>query len=62
MIAPWEGPVEWQDAHPALTVVGDIAYVTEPAAKKILAIDVATGKVLASTTLDAAPNEIAVVS
>ncbi|MCI2956421.1 hypothetical protein MN032_01845 [Agromyces atrinae] len=62
VIEAWESPVEWQDAHPALSVVDGVAYVTEPAAKKIHAIDVATGEILTSATLDAAPNEIAVVN
>ncbi|MDP4332230.1 hypothetical protein Q7F20_02510, partial [Curtobacterium sp. A7_M15] len=35
VIDPWEGPAEWQDAHPALKVVGDVAYVTDPAERKV---------------------------
>jgi len=62
VIAPWESPLEWQDAHPALVVLGSIAYVTEPATSQIHAIDLETGEVVASTTLDSAPNEIAVVT
>ncbi len=61
VIAPWEGPLEWQDAHPTLAVAGGIAYVTEPATQQVPAIEVATGDILASVTLDAAPNEITVV-
>jgi len=62
VIDPWESPVEWQDAHPALTINGSIAYVTEPATNEIHAIDLTTGDVTVSATLDAAPNEIAVVT
>ena len=62
VIAPWQSPVEWQDAHPALVVNGSIAYVTEPASNEIHAVDLTTGEVVASVTLDAAPNEIAVVT
>jgi len=61
VVAPWESPVEWQDAHPALIVSGSVAYVTEPATNQLHAIDLETGDVIASVELDAAPNEIAVV-
>lgn len=60
VIAPWEGPAEWQDAHPAIKIVGDIAYVTEPAANSVHAVDLTTGKVIASVELDHTPNELAV--
>jgi len=60
VIAAWEGPVEWQDPHPAIVVSGDVAYVTEPAAKKVHAVDLTSGEVLASTTLAVTPNEVAV--
>jgi outer membrane protein assembly factor BamB len=62
VIGAWEGPTEWQDAHPALVVLGGIAYVTEPATKKIFAVDVETGEVITSAELPATPNEIAVVT
>lgn len=60
VIEAWEGPAEWQDAHPAIVVQGDIAYVTEPAADAIHAVDLTTGEIVASVTLDITPNEIAV--
>jgi outer membrane protein assembly factor BamB len=59
VVEPWEGPAEWQDAHPAIVVAGNVAYVTEPAANSVHAVDLTTGKVLASTELDVTPNEIA---
>ncbi|CAH0171170.1 zinc metallochaperone AztD [Microbacterium foliorum] len=59
VVEAWEGPAEWQDAHPAIVVAGDIAYVTEPAANSVHAVDLTTGEVLASTELDVTPNEIA---
>lgn len=62
VIEAWSGPIEWQEAHPALTVAGDVAYVTEPAASAVHAVDVATGEVLASATLPGAPIELAVVA
>lgn len=59
VVDPWEGPVEWQDPHPAITVAGDVAYVTEPASDSIHAVDLTTGEVLASADLGVTPNEIA---
>jgi len=61
VIDAWEGPAEWQDAHPALKVAGDVAYVTDPAEQKIHAVDLTTGEVIASSDeLPGVPNEIAV--
>jgi outer membrane protein assembly factor BamB len=62
VIEAWEGPAEWQDPHPAIKVHDGIAYVTEPAADAVHAVDLATGEVLATGELDATPNEIAVVT
>ncbi|KTR95822.1 hypothetical protein NS220_04475 [Microbacterium testaceum] len=59
VIGAWEGPAEWQDAHPAIKVSGDIAYVTEPAKNAVHAVDLTTGEVVKSATLDVTPNEIA---
>ncbi|WP_447913557.1 zinc metallochaperone AztD [Microbacterium phyllosphaerae] len=59
VVEAWEGPAEWQDAHPAIVVAGNIAYVTEPASNSVHAVDLTTGEVLASTELDVTPNEIA---
>ncbi|MCZ2827594.1 zinc metallochaperone AztD [Modestobacter sp. VKM Ac-2986] len=62
VIDPWEGPAEWQDPHPAIKVHDGMAYVTEPAADAVHALDLATGEVVASVELDATPNELAVVA
>ncbi|MBB3674851.1 zinc metallochaperone AztD [Modestobacter versicolor] len=62
VIAPWEGPAEWQDPHPAVKVHDGTAYVTEPATDAVHAVDLATGEVLATAELPATPNEIAVVT
>lgn len=61
VIDPWESPTEWQQPHPGLRVVGDLAYVTEPAANRILAVDLHTGEVSAEATLDVVPSEFVVV-
>jgi outer membrane protein assembly factor BamB len=61
VIDAWEGPAEWQDAHPALEVVDGIAYVTDPAERTLHAVDLASGEVVAtSARLPGVPNEIAV--
>ncbi|MEO9323356.1 zinc metallochaperone AztD [Nocardioides sp. C4-1] len=60
VVAPWEGPAEWQDPHPSIKVAGDIAYVTEPASRQVHAVDLTSGEVVTSVTLDVAPNEVAV--
>ena len=62
VIEAWEPPIEWQDAHPALTVLGDTAYVTDTATSSVHAVDLATGEITATAELDAAPIEIAVVT
>jgi hypothetical protein len=59
VIDAWEGPTEWQDAHPAIKVSGDIAYVTEPAKNAVHAVDLASGEVRASAILGVTPNEMA---
>ncbi|CAN7179203.1 hypothetical protein LJR044_000368 [Microbacterium foliorum] len=61
VIEPWESPEEWQQPHPGLRVVGDIAYVTEPAENRILAVDLHTGEISAEATLDVVPGEFVVV-
>lgn len=62
VIDPWEGPAEWQAPHPAVKVAGDIAYVTDPADSEIIAVDLTTGEIVATVTLDHVPNEIAAIS
>lgn len=62
VIDAWEGPAEWQDAHPALIVVGATAYVTDPATNSIHAVDLSSDEIVASASLEETPNEIAVVT
>lgn len=60
VIDAWEGPAEWQDPHPYLVVHGDTGYVTEPASQQIHAVDLTTGEVVRTGSLDAAPNEMTI--
>lgn len=60
VVDPWEGPDDWQNPHPALSVAGDTAYVADPANRQVHAVDLATGEVTASSPeLAAEPNEMA---
>jgi hypothetical protein len=58
VVAAWQEPVEWQEPRPAMFVRGTTAYVTEPAARKIHKLDLTTGEIVASGTLEGTPNEI----
>lgn len=58
VVGSWKEPMDWQEPRPALFVRGGDAYITEPATKKVHQLDLATGKVTRSATLDATPNEI----
>ena len=40
VIDAWEESEEWQGPRPALAVNGDVAYVTDPATKKIHVVDI----------------------
>ena len=53
----WEGPNPWQEAHPALTVEGSVAWVTEPATMQVHRVDLSSGKVT-SAKVGVAPNEV----
>lgn len=58
VLDPWQEPLEWQQPRPAIFVRGGTAYVTDPAQKKIHAIDLASGNDLATGDLPATPNEL----
>ncbi|MBY6540390.1 hypothetical protein HQ325_17075 [Rhodococcus sp. BP-349] len=62
VIGEWEGPGEYQDAHPGISVTGDTAYVTEPDTDSIHAVDLTTGDVIVSSELDVTPNEFVAVT
>lgn len=54
----WTEPDDWQAPRPTLFVLDHTAYVTDPATKAVHAVDVESGEVYASTTLDVVPNEL----
>ncbi|MDV8001741.1 zinc metallochaperone AztD [Rhodococcus sp. IEGM 1408] len=58
VIDPWTEPVEWKDPRPTLYVRGGTAYITEPVARRVLSVDLATGAIVADATLPHAPDEL----
>ena len=54
----WEEPLEWQQPRPALFVRGGTAYVTDTATDQVHAVDLASGEITASVTLEETPNEL----
>ncbi|MEU6019104.1 zinc metallochaperone AztD [Streptomyces sp. NPDC047515] len=57
-LGSWQEPLDWQQTRPTLFVRDHTAYVSDPSNKKLLAIDIESGKQLASTELPKAPNEL----
>ncbi|MGE0219786.1 zinc metallochaperone AztD [Mycolicibacterium sp.] len=50
-IGAWTEPDEWQSPMPNLHVQDGIAYISDPAARRLVAIDLATGTQVGETTL-----------
>ncbi|MDO9377393.1 MAG: zinc metallochaperone AztD [Nocardioidaceae bacterium] len=55
---PWVEPVDWQQPRPSLFVRGGEAFVTEPATRELHRVDLGTGEVVETATLDHVPNEL----
>ena len=62
VIDAWEESETWQDPRPAITVLDGSAYITDPATASVHAVDIETGEVWLSTTLEVTPNELTSVS
>ncbi len=62
VISPWTENKDWQQPGPAVKVVDDTAYVSDPAQRKIFVVDLATRKVEKAFDLAHAPVEMAVVT
>lgn len=58
VIKAWKEKEDWQKPGPALHVMGDTAWVTEPATQKVHRIDLKAWKVTKSATLEHVPNEL----
>ena len=61
VVGPWTENEDWQKPGPNLRTVGDLAYVTDAAARTLSLVQVSTGDVLSTTQLSITPNEMAVV-
>ncbi|WP_218220757.1 hypothetical protein [Nesterenkonia sp. Act20] len=57
----WTEPEEWQEARPAIRVLDDIAYITEPDAQSVHMVDLTTMEIINSAEFEFTPNEIAAV-
>ena len=60
--AAWREPMDWQQARPLLEVVGDVAYVTEPATNEVHVVDLAKLAVVDTLTVPHTPVELRGVS
>ena len=58
VVGRWREPLDWQQPRPALHVVGETAYVTEPRRDRVHVVDLDRGTVTASVDLPHTPNEI----
>ncbi|GAC55964.1 hypothetical protein GOHSU_02_01080 [Gordonia hirsuta DSM 44140 = NBRC 16056] len=62
VIEPWTEPAQWQSPSPDLLISGSTAYVTDPAAGKILAVSLHDGSTLRTAALEHSPLELTGVS
>ncbi len=62
VLSAWTEPDEWQSPRPTLRVLGDTAYVTDPARRTIHAVDYDRGTVTRENTLTVTPNELEVAA
>ncbi|QYJ05735.1 hypothetical protein KUV85_08665 [Nocardioides panacisoli] len=54
----WREPMDWQEPRPTLLVLGDTAYVTEPATDQLHVVDLADLSVTDTHDLPHTPNEL----
>jgi hypothetical protein len=62
VVEAWREPTDWQEARPLVQVVGDLAYVTEPATKQIHVVDLAKRAVVDTFTVPHTPVELSGVT
>lgn len=58
VVETWEEPLDWHDPRPTLLVLGDTAYVTEPASDRLHVVDLTTLEVTDSHDLSETPDEL----
>ena len=62
VVKEWREKDDWQEPGPNVTAIGDYAYVSEPASKKIHLVQISTGEVVTSFNLKVVPNEMSAAS
>ena len=62
VVKEWREKDDWQEPGPNVTAIGDYAYVSEPASKKIRLVQISTGEVVTSFNLKVVPNEMSAAS
>ena len=58
VVPAWQEPEAWQDPRPTLYVQAATAYVSEPAARKLHAVDLKSGKITRTAALAHTPDEL----
>ncbi|MFG3442125.1 zinc metallochaperone AztD [Nonomuraea sp. NPDC047897] len=58
VVEEWKEPLEWQQPRPNIFVRDQNVYVSDPAGKRVHAIDLTSGKVTRTTSLPQPPNEL----
>jgi hypothetical protein len=62
VIGAWAPPEDWRDPAPSVTVLDGVAYVVDPAANAVHAVDLETGEVIGSADLgDTVPHSLALI-
>lgn len=59
---PWTEPEDWQQAAPMVQAADGLAYVSDPATKKLTVVDIAKGEVVRTLDLPVAPHEMQVTT
>ncbi|GAA4906036.1 hypothetical protein HD597_003121 [Nonomuraea thailandensis] len=54
----WKEPLEWQRPRPNIFVRDQVVYVSDPAGKRLHAVDFPSGEVTGSVSLPQPPNEL----
>jgi len=58
VVVPWREQMDWTEARPNLEVLGETAFVTEPATSEVHVVDLRRGEVVATHVLPEVPDEL----
>lgn len=62
VLPAWTAPEQWQEPRPSLTMLDGMAYITDPAARKLYVVYPKSGEIWRTVDLAHVPNEITGVS